>query len=68
MSSSNPSFWSATQTKATHGGLCGMPACGQAVGCGVYDTPELWRGTAGLCARVRVCDSAAEYLHIYIHK
>jgi len=22
-------FWSATQTRATYGGLCGMPACGQ---------------------------------------
>ena len=27
------SLWSITQTKATYGGLCGMPACGQAVGC-----------------------------------
>ena len=48
-------FWSATQTRATYGGLCGMPACGQAVGSGVCDTPELWRGAAGLCARVRAC-------------
>jgi len=32
-----------------------MPACGQAVGCGVCDMPELWRGAAGLCARVRAC-------------
>jgi len=39
-----------------------MPVCGQAVGCGVCDTPALWRGAAGLCARVR----AAKSLHIYI--
>jgi len=43
-----------------------MPACGQAVGCGVCDTPELWRGAAGLCTRVRACAGAAESLHIYI--
>jgi len=42
-----------------------MPACGQAVGCGVCDTPELWRGAAGLCARVCACASA-ESLHTYI--
>jgi len=56
-----------TQTRATYGGLCGMPACGQAAGCGVCDTPELWRGAAGLCARVRACAGAAESLHTYIH-
>jgi len=44
-----------------------MPACGQAVGCGVCDTPELWCGVAGLCARVRACAGAAESLHTYIH-
>ena len=44
-----------------------MPACGQAVGCGVCDTPELWRGAAGLCARVRACAGAAESLDTYIH-
>ena len=45
-----------------------MPACGQAVGCGVCDTPEpeLWCGAAGLCARVRACAGAAESLHAYI--
>ena len=42
-----------------------MPACGQAVGCGVCDTPELWRGAAGLCARVRACAGAAKSLHTY---
>jgi len=42
-----------------------MPACGQAVGCGVCDTPELWCGAAGLCARVRACAGAAESLHTY---
>jgi len=57
----------ATQTRASYGGLCGMPACGQAVGCGVCDTPELWRGAVGLCARVRACAGAAESLHTYIH-
>jgi len=36
--------------------------------CGVCDTPELWRGAAGLCARVRACDGAAESVHTYIHK
>jgi len=62
-----PSPWSITQTRATYGGLCGMPACGQAVGCGVCDTPELWCGAAGLCARVRACAGAAESLHTYIY-
>ena len=33
---------------------------------GVCDTPELWRGAAGLCARVRACAGAAESLHTYI--
>jgi len=42
-------------------------ACGRAVGCGVCDTPELWRGAAGLCARVRACAGAAESLQLYIH-
>jgi len=28
-----------------------------------HDTPELWRGAAGLCA----CAGAAESLHTYIH-
>ena len=31
--------------------------------CDVCDTPELWRGAAGLCARVRACAGAAESLH-----
>jgi len=35
-----------TDYRATY---CGVHACGQAVGCGVCDTPELWRGAAGLC-------------------
>jgi len=52
---------------STYGGLCGMPACGQAVGCGVCDTPELWCGAAGLCARVCACAGAAECLHTYIN-
>jgi len=33
----------------------------------VCDTPELWCGAAGLCARVRACAGAAESLHTYIH-
>jgi len=37
------------------------------VGCGVCDTPELWRGAVGLCARVRTCAGAAESLHTYIY-
>jgi len=39
------------------------------VGCGVGDTPELWRGAAGLLfarVRVRACADAAESLHTYI--
>jgi len=31
--------------------------CGR---CGVCDTPELWRGAAGLCAHVHACAGAAE--------
>jgi len=43
-----------------------MPACGQVWDvCGVCDTPELWRGAAGLCARVRACVGAAESLHTH---
>jgi len=34
----------------------------------VCDTPELWRGAAGLCARVRACAGAAESLHTFIHR
>ena len=39
------------------------------VGCGVCDTLEFWRGAAGLCARVRSCAGAAEYLLFtyYVH-
>jgi len=59
-------FWSATQIGATYGGLFGMPACEQAMGCVVCDTPELWCGAAGLCARVRACAGATESLHTYI--
>jgi len=44
-----------------------MPACEHAVGCGDCDMPELWRGAAVLCARVRACNGAAKSLHIYIH-
>ena len=36
-------------------------------GCGVCDTPELWCGAAGLCARVRACAGAAESLHTYTY-
>jgi len=42
-----------------------LPA--DAVGCGVCDTPELWCGAAGLCARVRACAGAAESLRAYIY-
>ena len=38
--------------------------CLRTMECGVCDTPELWRGAAGLCARVRACAGAAESLHI----
>jgi len=38
------------------------------LGCGVCDTPEHWRGAAGLmCARVRACAGAAESLHVHTH-
>jgi len=37
------------------------------VGCGVCDTPELWCGAAGLCARVRACAGAAESLYIHTY-
>ena len=47
--------------------VCILQCCGQAVRCGVCDTPELWCGAAGLCARVRACAGAAESLHTYIH-
>jgi len=40
-----------------------MPACGQTVGYGVCDKLELWRGAAGLCARVRACAGAAASLN-----
>ena len=35
--------------------------------CGICDTPELWRGAASLCERVRACAGAAGSLHIHIH-
>jgi len=59
-------FWSSTQARATYGdgGLCGMPLPADkpwAVGCGVSVTLELWRGAAGLCARVLVPPN------LYIH-
>jgi len=47
-----------------------MPACGQAVGCGVCDMPELWRGAAGrgpVCACTRVCVLVPPNLYIHIH-
>jgi len=48
---------------------CTNQPADNAVGCGVCDTPELWRGAAGLCARVRVRAGAgaAESLHTYIN-
>ena len=52
-----------------YSGLCGMPAFGHAVGCDVCDTPEpeLWRGAAGLCARVRARVLVPPNLYIHIH-
>jgi len=35
--------------------------------CGVCDTPELWCGAAGLCARVRACAGAAESYIYTLH-
>jgi len=35
--------------------------------CGVCDMPELWRGAAGLYARVCACAGAAKSLHAYMH-
>jgi len=45
-----------------------MPACGQAVGCGVCDTPEFWCGAARACVRVyaRVLVPPNLYIHTYI--
>jgi len=60
-------------TRAAYCGLCGMLAYGQAVECGVCDTSELWRGAAGLCARVRACAGAGAgaaksvYVHTYTY-
>jgi len=50
--------------------LRGMPACGQAVGCGVCDTPELFSGAAGLCvcARVCWCHRIFTYIHKYLYR
>jgi len=56
---------SAAKHRKTLFSACG---CGQAVGCGVCDTPKLWCGAAGLCARVRACAGAAESLHTHIHE
>jgi len=59
--------WAAAVACILRDDECGMPACGQAVRCGVCDTPELWRGAAGLCARVCACAGAAESLHTYTY-
>jgi len=63
-----PPFWSATQTRATYGDLCGMPDCGQTVG--------LWclrhagalalawrRGPVCACTRVCWCRRIFTYIH-----
>jgi len=44
-----------------------MPACGQAVGCGVSDTPGLaWRhGPACACTRVCWCCQIFTYIHTW---
>jgi len=34
--------------------------------CCLCDTPELWRGAAGLCARVRACAGAAESFALHL--
>ena len=67
-----PPFWSSTQTRTTYGGLCGVLACGQAVGCVVSAT----RRSSGVAPRACVCvcvrascAGAADYLIFmaYIH-
>jgi len=56
---------SATQTLGLPTVVClGVPVCGQAVECGVCDTPELWHGAVGLCARVLVPLNI--HMHTYI--
>jgi len=42
--------WSATQTKATYGGLCGMPACGHAA----WDVVSATRRRSGVTPRACV--------------
>jgi len=56
-----PFFWSATQTRANYGGLCEMPACGEAVGVGRvwclrHAGALAWRrGPVCACTCTRVC-------------
>ena len=60
-------FWSTTATRATYAMAYveRLPA-DTPWDRGVCDTPELWRGAAGLCARVRACAGAAESVqHTY---
>jgi len=59
----------ATHIRATYGGLCGRgPVCGQAVRCGVCDTPEACGVAPRACARVyaRVLVPPNIYIHTYI--
>jgi len=67
-----PSLWLITQTRATYGGLCGMPACGQAVGCGVCDTRRSSgvapRAFVHVYARVLVLVPPNLYIHTYTYR
>jgi len=58
-------YTTATQARATYGGgLCGMPACGQAVRCGAGALA--WhRGPVCACTRVCWCHRIYTYIHTY---
>jgi len=60
-----------TQTTAIYGGLCGMPACGQAVGCGMclclrHAGALAWR-RGPVCACMRVCWARRNFTNTDIH-
>jgi len=59
-------LWSTAQTRATYGGLCGMPACGQVVGCGVCArrSSGVWR-RGPVCACTRVCWCRRIFTHVH---
>jgi len=62
------SLWSITQTRATYGGLCGMPACGHALGYVVAATRRSSGVTPRACVRVYARVLVPPNLYIHIHK